>query len=112
MARARQCPTVLAIQDTMDVKYTSHPATSGLGFINQTPQQGMKVHSCFAVSGLGEPLGLLHQYVWSRPERAGKKGQRRKTPIAQKESYRWLIDPRPVWPRQRRSPIRWLQEKV
>ena len=69
MARARPCQTVL---------------------INQTPQQGMKVHSCLAVSGAGEPLGLLHQYVWSRPERAGKKEQRRKTLIAQKESYRWL----------------------
>lgn len=90
MARARQCEAVLAIQDTTDVNYTSHPATKGLGFINQTSQQGMKVHSCFAVSGAGEPLGLLHQHVWSRPERAGKKEQRRKTPIAQKESYRWL----------------------
>ena len=90
MARARPCKTVLAIQDTTDVNYGGHRATRGLGFINQTPQQGLKVHRCFAVSGAGEPLGLLRQSVWSRPERSGKRGQRRKTPIAQKETYRWL----------------------
>ncbi|MBD0270057.1 MAG: IS4 family transposase [Cyanobacteria bacterium Co-bin8] len=90
MVRARGCQQVLAIQDTTELNYTSHPATSGLGFINQSSQQGMKVHSCFAVSGQGEPLGVLHQYAWSREQRSGKRGERRKQPIAQKESYRWL----------------------
>lgn len=88
--RARACETVLAIQDTTELNYTSHPQTTGLGFINQTSQQGMKVHSCFAVSGMGEPLGILHQFCWSRKQPKGKRHQRRKTPIAQKESYRWL----------------------
>jgi hypothetical protein len=90
MARARQCEVVLAVQDTTDLNYSTRRATRGLGFINQTPQQGLKVHRCFAVSGEGEPLGLLHQYVWSRREPSGKREQRRKTPIAQKENYRWL----------------------
>ena len=48
------------------------------------------MHSCLAVSGEGEPLGLLHQYTWSRNERAGKRGQRRKKPTREKESQRWL----------------------
>lgn len=89
-SRARDYETVLAIQDTTDSNYTSHRQTSGLGFINQTSQQGMKVHSCFAVSGTGAPLGVLHQYCWSRKQAKGKRQQRRKTPIAKKESYRWL----------------------
>lgn len=89
-ARARDYETVLAIQDTTDLNYTSHRQTKGLGFINQTAQQGMKVHSCFAVSGTGAPLGVLHQYCWSRKQASGKRLQRRKTPIAKKESYRWL----------------------
>jgi Transposase Tn5 dimerisation domain len=64
--------------------------TEGLGFINQTAQQGIKVHSCIAVSGSGEPLGLLHQYTWNRGERSGKKGTRSLKPTSEKESQRWL----------------------
>lgn len=81
---------VLAIQDTTDFNFTSHPATQGLGFINQTEQQGLKVHSCLAFSGQGQPFGVLHQYCWTRAQRRGKKGQRARKPIEQKESYRWL----------------------
>ncbi|NJO80990.1 MAG: hypothetical protein HC827_22480 [Cyanobacteria bacterium RM1_2_2] len=58
--RANGQSVVLAIQDTTDLDFSSLQQTSGLGFINQSPQQGIKVHSCFAVSGKGEPLGLLH----------------------------------------------------
>ncbi|UIE37885.1 IS4 family transposase [Leptodesmis sichuanensis] len=43
-----------------------------------------------AVSGRGEPLGLLHQYTWSRQERCGKRGQRRQKATCDKESQRWL----------------------
>ena len=90
VARARAYPTVLAIQDTTDLDFTTRPCTQGLGFINQTKQQGIKVHTCFAVSGDGEPLGVLHQHCWNRPQRSGKREKRHKTPIEQKESYRWL----------------------
>lgn len=90
VSRARSCAVVLAIQDTTDFDFTSHPATRGLGFINQTRQQGIKVHSCLAVSGAGEPLGILHQHSWVRQERNGKKEQRRRKAIGEKESHRWL----------------------
>jgi hypothetical protein len=81
---------VLAIQDTTDLDFSSLKQTSGLGFINQSQQQGIKVHSGFAVSGSGEPLGLLHQHTWSRAERTGKRNQRRKKATSEKESGRWL----------------------
>ena len=90
VARSREAKTVLAIQDTTDLNFTSHPATVGLGFINQSKQQGIKVHSCFAVSRDGNPLGLLHQQCWAREQQKGKAKAKRKTPIEQKESYRWL----------------------
>ncbi len=90
MTRIQACSTVLAIQDTTDLNFTSHPKTTGLGYINQTQQQGIKVHSSFAVSGAGKPLGLLHQQCWTRTERSGKKRKRKTTPIQDKESYRWL----------------------
>ena len=104
-SRALACQTVLAIQDTTDLNYTSHRKTKGLGYLNQTKQQGIKVHSCFAVSGEGVPLGLLHQHCWVRPEapqkkkkgekkapkkQGGKKPNQQKQPIETKESYRWL----------------------
>jgi len=90
ITRCRHHRVVLAIQDTTDLNFTTHRATQGLGFINQSHQQGIKVHSCFAVSGEGEPLGVLHQRSWSRAQRAGKKGQHPRKPIEEKESYRWL----------------------
>lgn len=64
--------------------------TSGLGFINQSTQQGIKAHSCFAVSGRGEPLGILHQQHWIGSERTGKREERRKKATCDKESGRWL----------------------
>ena len=88
--RAKGNDTVLARMDTTELNLTSHRATKGLGFINQTKQQGMKVHTCFAVSGAGIPLGVLHQQSWSRKQRSGKSKKRRKLPIQEKESYRWL----------------------
>lgn len=88
--RANRESVVLAIQDTTDLDFSGLKQTSGLGFINQSMQQGIKVHSCFAVSGDGEPLGLLHQHTWTRAERSGKRGERRKKATCDKESGRWL----------------------
>lgn len=88
--RANQAKVVLAIQDTTDLDFTGLKKTTGMGFINQTQQQGLKVHSCIAVSGKGEPLGLLHQQSWSREQRTGKRGERRKKVTGEKESQRWL----------------------
>jgi hypothetical protein len=75
MERANSQPVVLAIQDTTDLDLSGLKQTSGLGFINQSQQQGIKVHSCFAVSGDGEPLGLLHQHTWTRTERGWQVGR-------------------------------------
>ena len=88
--RVNRESVVLAIQDTTDLDFSSLKQTSGLGFINQSLQQGLKVHSSFAVSGSGEPLGILHQHSWTRAERAGKRGTRRQKATCDKESQRWL----------------------
>lgn len=94
--RSQTCETVLAIQDTTDLDFTSHPATEGLGYLNQTKQQGLKVHNTFAVSGQGEPLGLLGQNTWVRETApTSKKGRQvadrnNNKPIEEKESNRWL----------------------
>jgi len=94
--RSRSCETVLAIQDTTDLDFTSHRASAGLGYLNQTQQQGIKVHNTFGVSGAGEPLGLLGQHCWVREQppkpKKGRKAaeQNYNKPIEEKESYRWI----------------------
>ena len=94
--RSRRCETVLAIQDTTDLNFTSHRATAGLGYLNHTQQQGIKVHSTFGVSGAGEPLGLLGQASWVREQPPQPKKGRKASeqpghkPIEEKESFRWL----------------------
>jgi Transposase Tn5 dimerisation domain len=88
--RGKESGVVLAIQDTTDLDYTTHPKTTGLGFINKSRDQGLKVHTCLGVSGAGEPLGVLNQSCWTRPERFGKSRNCKTIPIQDKESYRWL----------------------
>jgi hypothetical protein len=88
--RANDQAVVLAIQDPTDLDFTGLKQTSGLGFTCQTHQQGIKGHGCFAVSGAGEPLGLLHQHTWSCQVRSGKRRTRRKRATCDKESQRWL----------------------
>jgi hypothetical protein len=90
LKRVNSQKVVLAIQDTTDLDFSGLKKTKGLGFINQSTQQGIKVHSCLAVSGEGEPLGILHQQTWTRTERSGKKDKRRQKATKDKESQRWL----------------------
>lgn len=88
--RVEQARVVLAIQDTTDLDFHTLKSTTGLGFLHAGTNQGIKVHSCFGVSSEGEPLGLLHQHSWTRSERSGKRGERKKKATCDKESQRWL----------------------
>src|SRR6266487_4220395 len=89
--RVKEYKTVLAIQDTTSLNYATHKATSGLGPIDGNGSNGLHVHSVLAVSSDGIPLGLVHQQDWARdPKEKGKKEKRKKLPIEEKESYRWL----------------------
>jgi hypothetical protein len=93
--RAKTQPVILAIQDTTDLSFAHHRSKTtakGFGLLNsQEYLLGLKVHSVFGVTAWGVPLGLLHQQVWARePSEKGKTKQRRKRPILDKESKRWL----------------------
>ena len=84
-------PLVLVPQDTTDLNYTAHPATTGLGPIPGPHQTGLLVHSSLALTPDRLALGLLAQTVWVRdPATVGKRHQRRDLPIAEKESQKWL----------------------
>jgi hypothetical protein len=91
LARVGEQTTVLVIQDTTELDFTSHPATTGLGYLDHPKHQGLKVHSALAATTDGIPLGLVDQAVWIRDlATLGKKHQRAKRETAEKESQRWL----------------------
>lgn len=91
LERVKQQPIVIAIQDTTELNFAHHPAKRGMGYLDNAKAQGLKVHSVFCSSANGIPLGVLHQQVWARDvANLGKKHQRHKTPIKDKESQRWL----------------------
>jgi hypothetical protein len=82
---------LLVLQDTTSLDYTHHPKTRNVGLLENEESRGLFVHTSMAVSAAGVPLGLLDQQVWVRaPEVVGRKHQRKKQPIEEKESYKWL----------------------
>ena len=89
--------TVLALQDTTELDYSTHHATAGLGPMGtdrQADLRGLLLHSVFAVGTDGVPLGFLDAQLWSRPEREEgapkKREHRHELPIDQKESWKWI----------------------
>lgn len=92
---------VLAIQDTTDFNFTHHKAkdeAAGFGPISAHEHVlGLKLHTTFAVSGSGVPLGVLDQQSWARKKAKKKKKAKTQGKKAaagkgwkQKESLRWL----------------------
>ena len=75
VGRAQQYPIILAIQDTSYISYKNHHKTKGLGVIAarirskstnfKTP--GLVMHTTFAVTTEGLPIGLLDQKISSMP---------------------------------------------
>jgi Transposase DNA-binding/Transposase Tn5 dimerisation domain len=91
LERAVQVPVVLAVQDTTELDWTAHPATTGLGPIGHPKHQGLLVHSTLAFTPERVPLGVVAQAVWARdPETVGQRRTRRQRPIEAKESRKWL----------------------
>jgi hypothetical protein len=90
--RMKKEKTVLIVQDTTELNFTSRSKCEGLGQLgsNQTgaKSRGLDLHSCLAVGGMsGLPLGVLRQRGYAPQPAKGKDLQR---PIEEKESYRWL----------------------
>ncbi len=97
--RARKYKTILALQDTTYLIYTHHPKTTGLGKISMKRRKngkemlshGLIMHTSLAVSTKGLPLGILDQHITARISKSSEvKKLRDRTPIEDKESYRWL----------------------
>ncbi|MFP3904674.1 MAG: IS4 family transposase [Armatimonadota bacterium] len=90
---------VIVPQDTTALNFTTHQATEGLGPLgggDGTKGYGLFVHSAIAVSESGVPLGLMHQQSWARSHEVGRKHSRKKRPLEDKESFRWVQTARAV----------------
>lgn len=82
---------VLLVQDTVSFNFSHHPATEGLGSLENEYTRGFLAHNVLAVSTVGVPLGLLDQAVWARdPGQTGVRHQRHERAFAEKESYKWV----------------------
>ncbi len=97
--RAKKEKVILAVQDTSYLIYTSHKKTTGLGRLSmkkgkhvaEINSNGLVMHSSLALTTEGLPLGLLHQKIFPRISRTPEqKKLQDKTPIEEKESFRWL----------------------
>ena len=92
MRRMKLPPTVLIVQDTTDLNFSSRPQCEGLGetTANQTSAKtrGLKLHSSLAIEAEGGlPLGVVRLHGDALQSAKGKDPQR---PIEKKEAYRWL----------------------
>lgn len=87
--RCAEVALVLAVQDTTELNYSDHPATSGLGPLRTAQQQGLLLHTTIAFTSEGLPLGLLGQQQIVRKE-LGQRRTHHQRAIEQKESYKWL----------------------
>ena len=91
LTRLAPVPLGLAVQDTTELDWTAHPATTGLGPLGHPAHRGLHVHTTLAFTPERVPLGLLAQQVWARaPHDVGKRATRKQRPIAEKESRKWL----------------------
>lgn len=101
--RSKGYKKILDIQDTCYMTYTSHKKTSGLGMINKEggvfkklSTEGLIMHTSFAVTTEGLPLGILDQKIYARPElpeelkALKKKSHGNGVSIEEKESMRWI----------------------
>lgn len=79
---------VLLLEDTTSYNYGQHPATVGLGPLENGSCWGFLAHSTLAVSEVGVPLGVIEQVVWARSE--GARSDRHQRAFEDKESYKWV----------------------
>jgi hypothetical protein len=93
LERAKGERIVLAVQDTTVLNYSNHPATQGLGYLQDLQMQGMLVHTTLLVTPQRVPLGLIDQQVWVRTaaDFQVERRKRRERRTAEKESHKWLI---------------------
>lgn len=83
---------VLCLQDSTAIDLSGYESTAGRGALprGRGKRQGFLAHTTLAVTAEGVPLGVLAQYTWVRSTPGAEKPDKRRRPIEEKESYKWL----------------------
>jgi hypothetical protein len=100
IARMREEPVALVVEDSSSLNFTAHPATEDIGPIDTGEPgrgttadgpQGLILHSASVFRPDGLALGVLYANCIRRdPAEHGKKKQRAQKAIEEKESYKWF----------------------
>jgi hypothetical protein len=89
--------TVLCIQDTTELQYSTHRSLKNVGNLGDRGRKGFWAHSQYIVSADGVPLGVWKSKFtipeprdpgWKKPKTTA--AQRRETPIEEKKTFCWL----------------------
>jgi len=97
LSRCMGKDTIVVAQDSSSFNYSTHRATSGLGPINDAPNAaGIHQHSALAMTLQRFPLGVVDAHFWARSTEKQTAADRRKKPIEEKESFRWIRTTRHV----------------
>lgn len=90
--RCAEYACVVVSQDTTECDYSNIKGMEGLGPLNCESRRGFFMHGLYAVSEEGVPLGLWHVDINVRNDDWFRiNATRKKRPIEEKESYRWLV---------------------
>lgn len=89
--------TVLCVQDTTELQYSTHKSLEGVGNLGDRGRKGFWAHSQYVLSSDAIPLGVWHSRftIPAVEDRTAEKekvtsAQRRKTPIEEKKTFCWL----------------------
>jgi hypothetical protein len=89
LQRVKNQESVLVIQDTTEIDYSSKKELEGKGPLSVEQRQGFFAHSQYVVTPERVPLGLWGTQIYAR-DKVGESTNRKNQPIELKESYRWL----------------------
>jgi hypothetical protein len=82
---------VVLAQDTSELDLTRPDSfVQGAGPLDGSDRRGELLHPLIAFTPNGTPLGTVRAELWVRDEEVGKADDRKKLPIEEKESCRWL----------------------
>jgi len=89
LERIRTQEVALLVQDTSFLNYGTLQAKAGMGTVKERVRDEYLLHTTVAFTPERVNLGVLGATLWQRPEQpVGHK--RKRKPIEEKESYRWL----------------------
>ena len=93
--RMKAYSTILLIQDTTHLNYSTQYQREDIGPLIHNNYRGILLHPTIAVTPKGLCLGVIDDYHWHRKHlkektRHEKNVENLRTPIEDKESYRWV----------------------